>query len=97
MAYRHARSRDTRTGRPATRTVRSVGEGGGGKGEEQKYGTSPDPQDVPRAPRTHDQGTAPAKAVVAHSATNQPHSYAARGGPTGNKPVARARRPGHPG
>ena len=32
-----------------------------------------DPPGQPRGPRTHDQGTAPAKAVVAHSATHQPH------------------------
>ena len=54
-----------------------------------------------RAPRTHDQGTATAKAVVAHRATHQPHGYAAsapaHGGPTGDKPVARARQHRHPG
>ena len=31
------------------------------------------PPNWPRALRTHHQGTAPAKAVVAHCATHQPH------------------------
>ena len=29
-----------------------------------RNGTGPDPKDLPRPPRTHDQGTTPAKAVV---------------------------------
>ena len=46
---------------------------GGGHGRDAGTDTSPNPQDLPRAPRSHNEGTAPAKAVVAHSATHQPH------------------------
>ena len=77
-----------------------MGKGRGAKGEK-KTGTGPDPLDLPGGPRTHDQGTAPAKSVVAQSATHQPRGQAAstpaHGGPTGNKPVARARQRRHPG
>ena len=95
MAYQRARVRDTRTGRPATR---SVGHAGweGGHGRDTTPGTSPSPPNRPRAPRTHGRGSARAKAVVAHCATPQPlgkaASVPAQGGPTGDKPVARARR-----
>ena len=75
----------------------------GGNGEDTKPGTGPSPPNRPRAPRTYDQGTAPAKAVVAHCATPEPQGQAAsvpaHGGPTGDKPVAQARQcrgPGRP-
>ena len=71
MAYQRARVRDTRTGRPATRSAEHAGRGGGNKGDTTP-GTGPNPPNRPRAPRTHRRGTAPAKAVVAHSATPQP-------------------------
>ena len=100
MAYQGARVRDTRMGRPATRSAGHAGrEGGNGRGT--TPGTGPSPPNRPRAPRTHGRGTAPAKEVVAHSATPQPLGQAAsapaQGGPTGDKPVARARRRRHPG
>ena len=100
MAYQRARVRDTRTGQPATRSAGHAGwEGGNGRGT--TAGTSPGPPNRPRAPRTHGRGTAPAKAVVAHCATPQPLGWAAsapaQGGPTGDKPVARARRRRRPG
>ena len=100
MAYQRARVRDTGTGRPATR---SAGHAGRERGNERDTtpGTGPNPPNRPRAPRTHRRGTAPAKAVVAHSATPQPLGWAAsapaQGGPTGDKPVARARRRRRPG
>ena len=59
------------TGWPATHSAGHAGRKGG-NGEEMTPGTSPSPSNRPRAPRTHDQGTAPAKAVVAHRATHQP-------------------------
>ena len=71
MAYQRARMRDTRTGRPATHSAGNAGREGG-NGEDTRPGTGPSPPNRPRAPRTHDQGTAPAKAVVAHHATHQP-------------------------
>ena len=71
MAYQRARVRDTRTGRPATRSAEHAGQGGG-KERDTTPGTGPNPPNRPRAPRTHRRGTAPAKAVVAHSATPQP-------------------------
>ena len=71
MAYQRARVRDTRTGRPATRSAEHAGRGGGSK-RDTTPGTGPNPPNRPRAPRTHERGTAPAKAVVAHSATPQP-------------------------
>ena len=100
MAYQRARVRDTRTGRPATRSARhAVREGGNGR--DTTPGTSPSALNRPRAPRTHGRGTAPAKAVVAYCATPQPLGTAAstpaQGGPTGDKPVARARRRWRPG
>ena len=45
---------------------------GGGQGGDARAGTGPDPPSLLRAPGTHNQGTAPALAVVAHSATHQP-------------------------
>ena len=102
MAYQRARVRDTRTGRPATSSAGHAGREGG-NGRDTTPGTGPSPPNRPRAPRTHRRGTAPAKAVGAHCATPQPLGYAAsapaQGGPTGDKPVARAqqrRRPGRP-
>ena len=100
MAYQRARVRDTRTGRPATRSAGHTGREGG-NGRDTTPGTGPSPPNRLGAPRTHRRGTAPAKAVVAHSATAQPLGKAAsapaQGGPTGNKPVARARRRRRPG
>ena len=71
MAYQRARVRDTWTGRPATRSAEHAGRGGGNE-RHTTPGTGPSPPNRPRAPRTHRRGTAPAKAVVAHSATPQP-------------------------
>ena len=71
MAYQRARVRDTRTGRPATRSAGHAGREGG-NGRDTTPGTGPNPRNRPRAPRTHGRGTAPAKAVVAHCATPQP-------------------------
>ena len=71
MAYQRARVRDTRTGRPATRSGEHAGREGGNE-RDTTPGTGPNPPHRPRAPRTHRWGTAPAKAVVAHSATPQP-------------------------
>ena len=100
MAYQRAMVRDTRTGRPATCSAGHAGQEGG-NGRDTTPGTGPSPANLPRAPRTHGRGTAPAKAVVAHCATSQPlrkaASAPAQGGPTGDKPVARARRRRHPG
>ena len=56
-------------GQHAPRGARGKGETSGG---DRRTATGPAPPDLPRAPRTHEQGTAPAKAVVAHSATHQP-------------------------
>ena len=100
MAYQRARVRDTRTGQLATRSAENAGREGGNE-RDTTPGTGPNPPNRPRAPRTHGQGTAPAKAVVEHSATPQPLGQAAsapaQGGPTGDKPVARARRRWRPG
>ena len=100
MAYQRARVRDTLTGRPATRSAGHAGREGGNR-RDTTPGTGPSPPNWPRAPRTHRRGTAPAKAVVAHCATPQPLGKAAsapaQGGPTGDKPVARARRRRCPG
>ena len=71
MAYQRARVRDTRTGRPATRSADHAGRDGG-NGRHTTPGTGPSPPNRPRAPRTHGRGTAPAKAVVAHCATPRP-------------------------
>ena len=71
IPYQRARVRDTRTGRPATHSAGHTGREGG-NGEDRTAGTGSSPPNRPRAPRTHDQGTAPAKAVVAHRATHQP-------------------------
>ena len=49
------------------------GAGGGGAGKTQSPTPAPTPLKRPQAPGTHDQGTAPAQAVVAHRATHQPH------------------------
>ena len=100
MAYQRARVRDTRAGRPATRSAGHAGrEGGNRRGT--TTGTGPSPPSRPRAPRTHGRGTAPAKAVVARCATPQPLGKAAsapaQGGPNGDKPIARARRRWRPG
>ena len=100
MAYQRARMRDTRTGRPATRSAGHAGRDGG-NGRDTTPGPGPSPR-TGRERRAHtDRGTAPAKAVVAHCATPQPLGWAAsapaQGGPTGDKPVARARRPWRPG
>ena len=70
MAYQRA-VRDTRTGRPATRSAEHAGRGGGNE-RDTTPGTGPNPPNRPRAPRTHRRGTASAKAVVAQSATPQP-------------------------
>ena len=52
MAYQRARVRDTRTGRPATRSARHAGrEGRNGRDTTPRYG--PNPPNRPRAPRTH--------------------------------------------
>ena len=100
MAYQRARVRDARTGRPATRSAGHAGREGG-NGRDTTPGTGPSPPNQRRAPRTHGRGTAPAKAVVVHCAKPQPLVYAAsapaEGGPTGDKPVARARRRRRPG
>ena len=100
MAYPRPRVRDTRTGRPATRSAGHA-EREGGNGRDTTPGTGPSPHNRPRAPRTHGRGTATAKAVVAHCATPQPlgkaASVPAQGGPTGDKPVAQARRRRRPG
>ena len=71
MAYQRAGVRDTRTRRPATHSAGHAGRQGG-NGEDRTTGTGPSPPNRLRAPRTHDQGTAPANAVVAHCATPQP-------------------------
>ena len=100
MVYQRAKVRDTRTGRPATRSAGHAGREGG-SGRDTTPGTGPNPPNRPRAPRTHRRGTAPAEAVVAHCATPQPLGQAAsapaQGGPIGDKPVARARRRRRPG
>ena len=71
MAYQRARVRDTRTGRPATRSAGHAGREGG-NGRDTTPGTGPSPPNRPRAPRTHGRGAATAKAVVAHCATPNP-------------------------
>ena len=71
MAYQRARVRNTRTGQPATRSAGHAGREGGNE-RDTTPGTGPNPPNRRRAPRTHRRGTAPAKAVVAHSATPQP-------------------------
>ena len=71
MAYQRARVRNIRTGRPATRSAGHAGREER-NGSDTTPGTGPNPPNRPRAPRTHGRGTAPAKAVVAHSATPQP-------------------------
>ena len=70
MAYHRARTRDTQTGQPATQSAGNAG-GEGGNGEDTKPGTGPSPPNRPRGPCTQNQGTAPAKAVVARRATHQ--------------------------
>ena len=71
MAYQRARVRDSQKGRAATRSAGHAGREGGNE-RDTTPGTGPNPPNRPRAPRTHGRGTAPAKAVVAHSATPQP-------------------------
>ena len=56
MAYQRARVRDTRTGRPATRSAGHAGREEG-NGRDTTPGTGPNPPNRPRAPRTHGQGT----------------------------------------
>ena len=68
MTYQQARVRDTRTGRPATRSAGHAGREGA-NGRDTTPGTGPSPPNRPRAPRTHGRGTAPGKAVAAHCAT----------------------------
>ena len=58
-------------GRPATHSAGNVGLEGGNV-EDTKPGTGQSPPNRPRAPRTHNQGTAPAEAVVARRALHQP-------------------------
>ena len=70
MAYQRARVRDPRTGLRATRSAGNAGRERGNRGDT-KPGAGAGPPDLPRAPRTHEQGTAPAKAVVARRATHQ--------------------------
>ena len=60
MAYQRARVRDTRTGRPATRSAEHAGREGGNE-RDTTPGTGPNPPNWPRAPRTHRRVTAPAK------------------------------------
>ena len=57
MAYQRARLRDTRTGRPATRSAEHAGREGGNE-RDTTPGTGPNPFNRPRAPRTHRRGTA---------------------------------------
>ena len=71
MGYQRARVRDTRTARPVTRSAKHTGQERGNE-RDTTPGTGPNPANRPRAPRTHGLGTAPAKAVVAHSATPRP-------------------------
>ena len=71
MAYQRVRVSDTRTGRPATLSAEHAGREGGNE-RDTTPDTGPNPTNRLRAPRTHRRGTAPAKAVVAHSATPQP-------------------------
>ena len=71
MAYQRARVRDTRTGRPATRSAGHAGREGGNR-RDTTPGTGPNPPNRRREPRTHGRGTAPPKAVVAHCATPKP-------------------------
>ena len=71
MAYQLTRIRDTQTGRPATHSAGNA-EQAGETGKTQHPAPAPTPRNRPRAPHTHDQGTAPAKAVAAHSTTHQP-------------------------
>ena len=52
MAYQRARVRDTRTGRPATRSGEHAGRRGGNE-RDTTPGTGPNPPNRPRAPRTH--------------------------------------------
>ena len=74
MEWRTSRRGDGTAGRddPPHAPRRARGKGGGQE-KDLGTGTRPNPPDLLRAPRTHDQGTAPARAVVAHSATHQPH------------------------
>ena len=91
------------THRPRGMACQRAGHAGreGENGRDTTPGTGPSPPNQPRAPRTHGRGTAPAKAVMARCATPQPLGKAAsapaQGGPTGDKPVARARRRRRPG
>ena len=71
MVYQRVRVRYPRTGRPATRSAGNAGREKG-DGEDTKPGAGPGPPDLPRALRTHKQGTAPAKAEVARRATHKP-------------------------
>ena len=70
VAYQQARTRDGRTGQPATGRGRDVREGRLGEGRRREAAPAP-PSGPAVTARTHQQGTAPAKAVVTHSATHQ--------------------------
>ena len=75
MEWRTARRGEGTPGRDdPPHALRGAWEKGRGHGRDTGTGTGPNPPDLPRALRTHDQGTAPAKGLVAHSATHQPHS-----------------------
>ena len=67
MGYRQAKERDTRARQPATRTARDARAGRSPRAVA-RTGTSPNPPDLPRAPRTHDQCTAPAEKFIVFSA-----------------------------
>ena len=84
MAYRQAKGRDTHAGQPETRTARNARAGRSPRGDA-RTGTYPDLPPQMRAPHTHDQGAAPAKAVVAHSARHQrPRLGSLRASPWGS-------------
>ena len=71
MMHQQARARNTRTGQPATDTVRAARKGENRGEQKGAPALAPPPPDLPQAPRTQKQGTAPAKALVVHSATQQ--------------------------
>ena len=83
MAYQRARVRDTWTGRPATRSGEHAWREGGNE-RDTTPGTGPNPPHRPQVPRTHRRGTAPAKAVVAHSAPPTPRLGSLRASPRGS-------------
>ena len=71
MACQRARVRDTGLDGPPHAARNTRGREGETK-ETRRQVPARTPPNRPRAPRTHRRGTAPAKAVVAHSATPQP-------------------------